>query len=116
MASNFIFQKILFKILVCLATTGIILAQQRPDSESFIADELETLLVNTGGLNNAGFAAAITPCTNYVDRTTGLNNNTLGRQSAAQWIRTAFRKAHNSFLFDELVYRQIPTTEHVQEH
>ncbi|MCJ1271596.1 hypothetical protein MMC22_011498 [Lobaria immixta] len=90
MASNFIFQKILFKILVCLATTGIILAQQRPDSESFIADELETLLVNTGGLNNAGFAAAITPCTNYVDRTTGLNNNTLGRQSAAQWIRTAF--------------------------
>ena len=95
MSSTHLFRNILFKLWICFTTATIALAQQRPDSKAFIADELETLLVNTGGsgLANAGFAAAITPCTNYVDRTTGQNNNALGRQSAAQWIRTAFRKA-----------------------
>ncbi|MCJ1466608.1 hypothetical protein MMC07_005228 [Pseudocyphellaria aurata] len=85
-----LFSKLLLKLWICLAAPAIIVAQQVPDSRSFIVDELETLLVNTGGLNNAGFSAAIDPCTNYVDRTTGQNNNALGRQSAAQWIRTAF--------------------------
>lgn len=98
MTSSLLFQKILFKLWICFATAAIAVAQLPPDSNGFIADELETLLVNTGGLNNGGFAAAITPCSNYVDRTTGQNNNALGRQSAAQWIRTAFRKAHNLIL------------------
>lgn len=93
-----LFPNLLVKLWICLATPAIIVAQQLPDSTSFIVDELETLLVDTGGLNNAGFSAAIDPCTNYVDRTTGQNNNALGRQSAAQWIRTAFRKADNFIL------------------
>lgn len=102
MPSTHLFCNILFKLWICLTTAAVAVAQQRPDSRAFIADELENLLVNTGGsgLGNAGFAAAITPCTNYVDRTTGLNNNTLGRQSAAQWIRTAFRKAHAFIVID----------------
>ncbi|MCJ1429220.1 hypothetical protein MMC29_007133 [Sticta canariensis] len=92
MPCTHLFRNILFKIWICLTTAALAVAQQRPDSRAFIADELETLLVNAGGsgLANAGFAAAITPCTNYVDRTTAQNNNALGRQSAAQWIRTAF--------------------------
>lgn len=99
MTSTLLFHKFMFKLWICLATAGTIVAQLRPDSKNFIADELETLLVNTGGAKNAGFAAAITPCSNYVDRTKGgQNNNALGRQSAAQWIRTAFRKAHDFVL------------------
>lgn len=53
-------------------------------------NELEHLYFDDTG--PGGFKSGIVPCTNYVDSTTGLNNNTLGRETAAQWIRTAFRK------------------------
>lgn len=49
-------------------------------------DELEHLLVDTGGINDGGFKAAITPCSNYVS-----GSQLLGRETAAQWIRVAFR-------------------------
>ncbi|KAJ4486833.1 heme peroxidase [Lentinula lateritia] len=49
-------------------------------------DELEHLLVDQEGFNNgADFKRAITPCTYYVN-----GNQTLGRMTAAQWLRTAF--------------------------
>ncbi|KAJ3895920.1 heme peroxidase [Lentinula edodes] len=49
-------------------------------------DELEHLLVDQEGFNNgADFKRAITPCTHYVN-----GNQTLGRMTAAQWLRTAF--------------------------
>lgn len=49
-------------------------------------DEIEHLLVDTGGANDGGFRRAITPCTNYVS-----GSQLLGRETAAQWIRVAFR-------------------------
>ncbi|KAF5366138.1 hypothetical protein D9757_010957 [Collybiopsis confluens] len=49
-------------------------------------EELEHLLVDQEGFNRGGyFKRAITPCTHYVN-----GDQTLGRMSAAQWLRTAF--------------------------
>lgn len=87
-------------MLTMFARTGIFLsiaalfpvsAQLLPDSQALVLNELEHLYLDNSGPNS--IKSTITPCTNYVDSTTGLNNNTLGRQSTAQWIRTAFRKA-----------------------
>ncbi|KAJ7155090.1 heme peroxidase [Mycena filopes] len=50
-----------------------------------VMDELEHLLVDTDGFNDAGFQKAITPCTNYVS-----GSQLLGRETAAQWVRVAF--------------------------
>ncbi|KAJ7715824.1 heme peroxidase [Mycena metata] len=50
-----------------------------------VIDELEHLLVDTDGFNDAGFQKAITPCSNYVS-----GSQLLGRETAAQWIRVAF--------------------------
>ncbi|KAJ6509857.1 heme peroxidase [Mycena vulgaris] len=50
-----------------------------------VVDELEHLLVDTDGFNDAGFQKAITPCTNYVS-----GSQLLGRETAGQWIRVAF--------------------------
>ena len=72
------------------ALCSVVSAQTLPDSQALIMNELEHLYLDDTG--PAGFRSGINPCTNYVDSTTGLNNNTLGRQTAAQWIRTAFRK------------------------
>ena len=64
--------------------------QMLPDSQGYILNELEHLyLDNTGGV---GFKSGITPCTLYVDSTTARPNKSLGRQTASEWIRTAFRK------------------------
>jgi hypothetical protein len=52
-----------------------------------VMDELEHLLVDGGGFNEGGVKAAITPCTNYVQ-----GNQLLGRETAAQWQRVAFRE------------------------
>ena len=68
---------------------GVISAQMLPDSQAFVMNELEHLYFDYTGPQ--GFKSGVIPCTNYVDSTTGLNNNTLGRQTSAQWIRTAFR-------------------------
>ncbi|RFU30513.1 hypothetical protein B7463_g5832, partial [Scytalidium lignicola] len=46
---------------------------------------LETILVQTHGAFASGFANAITPCSNYVS-----GNQTLGRETASQWLRVAF--------------------------
>ena len=49
------------------------------------ASLLEHLLVDTHGAHTSGFANAVTPCKNYVN-----GAQTLGRETAAQWIRVAF--------------------------
>ncbi|PMD54073.1 heme peroxidase [Hyaloscypha bicolor E] len=49
------------------------------------ASLLEHILVDTHGAHSSGFADAITPCTNYVS-----GNQSMGRTTAAQWIRVAF--------------------------
>ncbi len=84
------------KLCIYLATAGIIIAQQIPDTQSLILDELDHLFVDIGGLNDGGFTAAIQPCSNYDDVFHGgLNNNSLGQQTSAEWIRAAFRKSHD---------------------
>jgi hypothetical protein len=75
---------------------GVVSAQMLPDVQAMNMNELEHLYFDNNG--PVGFTSGITPCSNYIDSSTGLNNNTLGRQTAAQWIRTAFRKA--SFLIN----------------
>ncbi|KAI9664515.1 MAG: hypothetical protein M1821_005961 [Bathelium mastoideum] len=47
--------------------------------------QLEHLLVDTDGAYRSGFKDAITPCTNYLQ-----GPQTLGRETAAQWLRVAF--------------------------
>lgn len=58
-----------------------------------VVDELEHLLVDTSGANDGGFKRAITPCTNYVS-----GSQLLGRETAAQWMRVAFRM-YNGYSF-----------------
>ncbi|KAH8114592.1 heme peroxidase [Phellopilus nigrolimitatus] len=48
-------------------------------------NELEHLLVDTGGYNDGGFKTGVTPCSLYNQ---GAQN--LGRQSASQWVRVSF--------------------------
>lgn len=78
-------------ILICIAIFSSVFAQLLPDSQALVLNELEHLYLDNPGPGS--IKSTITPCTNYVDSSIGLNDNTLGRQSSAQWIRTAFRKA-----------------------
>ena len=80
----------IISIFPLTATFCAIFAQLLPHSPDIILNELEHLYLDNPGPGS--IKSTITPCTNYVDSTTGLNNNTLGRQSSAQWIRAAFRK------------------------
>ena len=97
----------IISIFPFIATFCTVLAQLLPHSPDIILNELEHLYLDNSGPNS--IKSTITPCTNYVDSTTGLNNNTLGRQSSAQWIRTAFRKIiHLQYLLQMLShYAQI---------
>ena len=80
----------IISVFQLIATFCTIFAQHLPHSPDIILNELEHLYLDNSGPGS--IKSTITPCTNYVDSTTGLNNNSLGRQSSAQWIRTAFRK------------------------
>jgi hypothetical protein len=53
---------------------------------NYVMDELEHLLVDNGGFNDAGVKQAITPCINYVS-----GPKTAGRITAAEWTRVLFR-------------------------
>lgn len=79
-------------IVVLLWVVSIGTSQQIPDSQSLVIDELEHLLVDNRGKNDGAFFSGITPCSTYFDGSTGRFDNTLGRQTSSQWIRTAFRK------------------------
>lgn len=76
-------------ISTSLAILGSVSAQYVPDKNSEIVRELEHIYLDAGP---AALITAVSPCTNYEDPTTGAPSNSLGRQSAAEWIRTAFRK------------------------
>ncbi|KAM0799909.1 heme peroxidase [Usnea florida] len=78
----------IISIFSLIATWCTIFAQLLPHSPDIILNELEHIYLDNSGPNS--LKSTITPCTNYIDSTTGLNDNTLGRQSSAQWIRTAF--------------------------
>lgn len=71
------------KLLMTLCTISVVNAAFfYPDPQASI---LEHILVDTHGAYKSGFADAITPCTNYVS-----GAQTLGRTTAAQWLRVAF--------------------------
>lgn len=82
----------LSKLCLYLAAVGIVIAQYTPDHQARILEELDHIFVDIGGRNDAQFAFAITPCSKYFDIFNNVVNDTLGRQSSAQWIRAAFRK------------------------
>ena len=84
-----------------IATLSSVSAQLLPNSQALVQNELEHLYLDNPGPNS--IKSTIIPCTNYVDSTTGLNNNTLGRQTAAQWIRTAFRKAMLPYVLQRMI-------------
>ena len=65
-------------------------AQYLPNAQALTIKELEHLYLDSAP---SGILSAITPCSNYFDPSTGASNNGLGRQTAAEWIRTAFRKS-----------------------
>ncbi|KAL9097276.1 MAG: hypothetical protein Q9165_000703 [Trypethelium subeluteriae] len=58
-----------------------------PEHRLYIAmiSQLEHILVDTDGAYRSGFKDAITPCSNYFQ-----GPQTLGRETAAQWLRVAF--------------------------
>ncbi|KAL8830944.1 MAG: hypothetical protein Q9191_001152 [Dirinaria sp. TL-2023a] len=63
-------------------------SQQIPDPQGSTISELESILFDNVPV--VGFFTGVTPCTTYIDSTTAQVNNSLGRQSSAQWIRAAF--------------------------
>jgi hypothetical protein len=65
-------------ILPALVLAASVTAYQYGDRKY---EELEHLLVDNAGYNDAGFAAAVTPCSRYVNSPL----LTTGRESAAQW-------------------------------
>ncbi|KAJ7802618.1 heme peroxidase [Mycena olivaceomarginata] len=72
----------LLALLASCAFFSLTLAAKWPNH---VINELEHLLVDTDGFNDAGLQKAITPCTNYVS-----GSQLLGRETAAQWVRVAF--------------------------
>ena len=73
----------------CLVALNSVTAQYLPDTQALTIKEIEHYYFDAA---THGFFSAITPCTNYQDPTAAAPNNGLGRQTAAEWIRTAFRK------------------------
>ena len=64
-------------------------AQLVQDARGQTISELEQLYFDD---SPAGFFAGIKPCTLYFDPSTNSIRNDTGRQTSAEWIRTAFRK------------------------
>lgn len=80
-------QAFLFVFLSYLTT---VTAQYVANTRALIIKEIEHLYFDA---NPAGILSAVTPCSNYYDPSTGASDNSLGRNTAAEWIRTAFRRS-----------------------
>lgn len=81
----------LLRFFVWLLLAGsAVYSQQFADPQAQTISEIESLLFDG---NPIGIFSGVTPCTIEFDSSTGGKvNNSLGRQTSAQWIRTAFRK------------------------
>ena len=71
-----------FPLLLTLPSSLTLAALHYPNAQ---ISQLEHLLVDTDGAYRSGFKDAITPCNNYLQ-----GPQTLGRETAAQWLRVAF--------------------------
>ena len=78
----------LFVYVSFLSLTSVT-AQYAADTQALIIREIEHLYFDA---DPAGILSAVTPCSNYYDPSTGGSDSTVGRNTAAEWIRTAFRK------------------------
>ena len=85
---------LLFIFISCVTLTSVT-AQYGANTEALVIKEIEHLYFDAA---TAGVASAVTPCSNYYDPSTGASNNTVGRNTAAEWIRTAFRKLQRSHI------------------
>ena len=78
-----------FFVYVSFLSLQSVTAQYAADTQALIIREIEHLYFDA---NPAGILSAVTPCSNYYDPSTGGSDSSLGRNTAAEWIRTAFRK------------------------
>ena len=93
----------LFVYVSFLSLTSVT-AQYAADTQALIIREIEHLYFDA---DPAGILSAVSPCSNYYDPSTGGSDSTLGRNTAAEWIRTAFRKlscSNSNLLFCESDY------------
>ncbi|KAL9123889.1 MAG: hypothetical protein Q9217_006724 [Psora testacea] len=72
---------------IFIATSALVGAQYPPDAQSATVREIERLYLDAAPNN---LKSLITPCSQYIDSSTGQVDNSLGRQTAAEWIRVAF--------------------------
>ncbi|KAL9097666.1 MAG: hypothetical protein Q9163_006306 [Psora crenata] len=72
---------------IAASSFTLVSSQYLPDSTAATIRELEHLYLDAASQN---LHSMITPCSQYVDSSTGKVNNNLGRQTAAEWIRVAF--------------------------
>ncbi len=81
--------QIFFSICISFVAFRSATAQYVANTQALIIKEIEHLYFDAA---SAGILSAVTPCSNYYDPSTGASNTTVGRNTAAEWIRTAFRK------------------------
>ena len=96
---------LLFIFISCV-TLRSVTAQYGANTEALTIKEIEHLYFDAA---SAGIASAVTPCSNYYDPSIGASNNNVGRNTAAEWIRTAFRKLQCSHISIGLLSR-LPQT------
>ena len=75
--------------ILLMVWTDICYGDRRPD---LMVAELEHLLVDFNGANAGLFGSGITPCSFYFS-----GAQTTGRETAAQWVRAAFRTKLRKF-------------------
>ena len=79
------------KATICISFLALrsVTAQYVANTQALIIKEIEHLYFDAAP---GGILSAVTPCSNYYDPSTGASDNSVGRNTAAEWIRTAFRK------------------------
>lgn len=93
----------LFVYVSFLSLTSVT-AQYAADTQALIIQEIEHHYFDA---DPAGILSAVSPCSNYYDPSTGGSDSTVGRNTAAEWIRTAFRKLS---CFHQSCHSTSPTT------
>ena len=73
--------------LLSLTFLPLINAQWPVNAQDAIIREIEHLILDNAKYNLKSF---ISPCSQYIDSSTGSADTKLGRQTAAEWIRTTF--------------------------
>lgn len=78
--------------LASLIGWNAVSAQYLPDAKANTVRELEHIYLDA---SPNGLINGVTPCSTYIDPSTGQNDGTKGRQTASEWIRVAFRRSNS---------------------